>query len=61
MYDEKIKNEAEYKNRNEMQLKIIANLRTEKDTLKQENTENHIEIQELRAENLAIKEIAEHR
>lgn len=44
-----------------MNFKTIANLKTDIDTLKSTIAENNIEYQELKAENLAIKDIAEHR
>jgi len=59
--DEKVRAEAEYKTRNDLTLKTIANLRTDVDTLKANIAEKHIEYQELSHENLAIKEIAEHK
>ncbi len=61
LHDEKVRSEVDFKNRNEFNLKTIANLRTELDNLKSTATEKHIECQEMRAESLAIKEIAEHR
>lgn len=42
-------------------MKTVAHLRTDIDQLKSNITEKHIENQELRAENLAVKEIADHR
>ena len=44
-----------------MNFKTIANLKTDIDTLKSTINETNIEYQELKAENLAIKDIAEHR
>ena len=39
----------------------MANLKTDIDTLKAALSEKNIECQELRTENLALKDIAEHR
>ena len=44
-----------------MTLKTIANLKTDIDTLKSNIAEKNIEFQELKAENFAIKDIADHR
>jgi hypothetical protein len=61
LHDEKLRNEVEYKNRNDFNLKTVASLRAEIDNLKAQNTERHIELQEMRAEFITIKEIADHR
>ncbi|CAD8089973.1 unnamed protein product [Paramecium primaurelia] len=61
LHEEKMRNEVEYRNRSDQTLKTIANLRNEIDNLKSQLTEKHIENQEMKAENLAFKEITEHR
>ncbi|KAM3147191.1 hypothetical protein pb186bvf_000907 [Paramecium bursaria] len=61
LHDEKMRNEVEFRNRSDQTLKSVAGLRNENDSLKSQLTEKHIEIQELRAESLAVKEIADHR
>ncbi|CAD8105253.1 unnamed protein product [Paramecium sonneborni] len=61
LHEEKMRNEVEYRNRSDQTLKTIANLRNEIDSLKSQITEKHIESQEMRAENLAFKEITDHR
>lgn len=42
-------------------MKVIANLKTDIDVLKSTLAEKNIEYQENKAENLAIKDIADHR
>jgi chromosome segregation ATPase len=61
LQDEKIRSEADFKARNELNFKTIANLKTDIDTLKSSIAESNIEYQELRAENNAIKDISEQR
>jgi len=61
LQEEKLRGEIEYKNRNDLTLKTIANLKTDVDTLKSNISEKNIEYQELKSENIAIKDIAEHR
>ncbi|CAD8190508.1 unnamed protein product [Paramecium octaurelia] len=61
LHEEKMRNEVEFRNRSDQTLKTIANLRNEIDNLKSQLTDKHIENQEMKAENLAFKEITEHR
>jgi chromosome segregation ATPase len=61
LQDEKLRSESEYKTRNDLTLKTVANLRTDIDTLKANIAEKNIEYQELKHENLASKDIADHR
>ena len=56
-----MKGESDYKHRNETNLRTIANLKTDIDTLKATIEEKTIQFQEDKAENLAIKDIADHR
>jgi len=59
--EEKIRGDSDYKARNDANLKTIANLKTDIDVLKSTIAEKNIEYQENKAENLAIKDIADHR
>jgi len=59
--EEKIRGDGDYKGRNDVNLKVIANLKTDIDVLKSTLAEKNIEYQENKAENLAIKDIADHR
>ncbi|KRX09613.1 hypothetical protein PPERSA_09283 [Pseudocohnilembus persalinus] len=59
--DEKLRCEHDLRLRNENNLKTISNLKTDIDSLKSGLTEKHIENQEIRAENMALKEISDHR
>eukprot|EP00331_Platyophrya_macrostoma_P019853 CAMPEP_0176468070 /NCGR_PEP_ID=MMETSP0127-20121128/38822_1 /TAXON_ID=938130 /ORGANISM="Platyophrya macrostoma, Strain WH" /LENGTH=401 /DNA_ID=CAMNT_0017861465 /DNA_START=27 /DNA_END=1232 /DNA_ORIENTATION=+ len=61
LQEEKTRNDADYKHRNDTNLRTIANLKTDVDTLKATIEEKNIEYQENKAENLAIRDIAEHR
>jgi len=61
LQDEKLRAEADFKSRNDINFKTIANLKTDIDTLKSNIAENNIEYQELKAENQAVKDIAEQR
>lgn len=61
LQEEKLRAEADFKSRNDINFKTIANLKTDIDTLKSNIAESNIEYQELKAENQAIKEIAEQR
>lgn len=53
--------EVDFKSRNDLNFKTIANLKTDIDTLKSNIAESNIEYQELKAENQAVKDIAEQR
>jgi len=61
LQEEKLRAEADFKGRNDINFKTIANLKTDIDTLKSNIAEANIEYQELKAENQAIKDIAEQR
>lgn len=61
LQDEKLRAESDFKSRNDINFKTIANLKTDIDTLKSNIAENNIEYQELKAENQAVKDIAEQR
>ena len=56
-----MRNESDYKYRNDTNLRTIANLKTDIDTLSSTIDEKGIEYQENKAENLAIKDISEQR
>lgn len=53
--------EADFKSRNDLNFRTIANLKTDIDTLKSNIAEANIEYQELKAENQAVKDIADQR
>jgi chromosome segregation ATPase len=61
LQEEKLRAESDFKGRNDINFKTIANLKTDIDTLKSNIAEANIEYQELKAENQAIKDIAEQR
>jgi len=61
LQDEKLRAESDFKSRNDINFKTIANLKTDIDTLKSNIAENNIEYQELKAENQAVNDIAEQR
>jgi chromosome segregation ATPase len=61
LQEEKYRGEADFKTRNEHNFRTIANLKTDIDTLKSTISETNLEFQELKAENGAIKDIAETR
>ena len=56
-----MRSEIELKNRNELTIKTIANLKSDIDSLKTSVTEKNIEYQELKGDNKLIKDIAEHK
>ena len=56
-----MRSDADYKHRNDTNLRTIANLKTDVDTLKATIEDKNIEYQENKAENLALKDIADHR
>lgn len=57
LQEEKLRNENDFRKRNEIQLETIANLKTDVDTLKSAINEKNIEIQELANENNSQKEM----
>ncbi|EAR96064.2 hypothetical protein TTHERM_00128280 (macronuclear) [Tetrahymena thermophila SB210] len=59
--DEKFRIENELKQKNHEQIKQLANYRQRVDQLEQALTERKIEIQELRAENIAQREHCDHK
>jgi hypothetical protein len=59
--EEKLRSELEQRQRLEGSNKTVANLRADIEHLKGTVTEKHLEAQELRAENMAVKEIGDHR
>lgn len=61
LQEEKLRAEVDFKSRNDLNFKTIANLKTDIDTLKSNIAESNIEYQELKAENQAVKDIAEQR
>jgi len=61
LQEEKLRDESDHKHRNQTNLVLIANLKTDIDTLKATIEEKTIQFQEEKAENLAIKDIADHR
>jgi len=61
LQEEKLRAEVDFKSRNDINFKTIANLKTDIDTLKSNIAESNIEYQELKAENHAAKDIAEQR
>lgn len=61
LQEEKLRNENDFRNRNEMTMKTIANLKTDVDTLKSAINEKNIEIQELRSENNSLKDQSDQR
>ncbi|KAL4496164.1 hypothetical protein ABPG72_012901 [Tetrahymena utriculariae] len=59
--EEKSRNEIDARNKQAAQAKTISIYKNDIETLKQGLTEKHIELQELRAENMAVKEISDRR
>ncbi|EAR89366.2 hypothetical protein TTHERM_00373830 (macronuclear) [Tetrahymena thermophila SB210] len=59
--EEKSRNEIDARNKQAAQAKTISIYKNDIETLKQSLTEKHIELQELRAENMAVKEISDRR
>lgn len=56
-----MRSEKEFKQRNEINLKTIASLKSEIDQIKAEMSNQNIDLQELKADNNALAEMAEHR
>ena len=61
LHDDKLRNEVDLKSKNDHLNKNIAMLRVDNDNLKTQVMNRQLEQQETRAENIAIKEISDHR
>ena len=59
LYEENQRNDAEFKARNEANLKTIANLKSELENLKALARERNLELQELQNDNASLQELAE--
>lgn len=59
LQEETAKGESDFKIRNKQNFETIVNLRTDIDTMKGNIADTKVEIQELRTENAAVKDLAE--
>jgi chromosome segregation ATPase len=59
--EEKARSEKDFKQRNEANMKTISALKAEIDQLKSELSNQNIDLQEMKADNVALVEMSEHR